>query len=236
VGQSTRDQKLPLGQDALRKDGHIFPVEVTLNTTHIDDEIKITGVIRDITDRKEWEEKIKGMALTDPLTGLANRNKFEERLKDLIIHVQRFETLFAILAIDLDRFKAVNDSFGHPVGDILLQQVAEILVSSCRDVDTVARLGGDEFVIILNGITEPKDAALVARKLIDKISMPFGIDNKKIEIGASVGISCYTNDSVDIDELMRMADEALYISKNEGRNTYRFYSKENYKGIGKVKD
>ena len=225
LGQSTRNQKLPLSQDALRKDGQIFPVEVTLNTTHIDDEIKITGVIRDITDRKAWEEKIKEMALTDPLTGLANRNKFEERLNDLLIHAQRFKTLFSLLVIDLDKFKAVNDNFGHPVGDILLQQVTEILVSSCRDVDTVARLGGDEFVIILNGISEPEDAAIVAKKLIDNLAKPFEIDNNKIEIGASVGISCYPNDSVNIDELMTMADKALYISKNEGRNTYRFYNK-----------
>ena len=225
LGQSTRDQGLPLEQLALRKNGQTFPVEVTLNTIQIDDEIKVTGVVRDVTERKEWEKKIKEMALTDPLTRLANRNKFETRLNESLIHAQRFKSLFALLMIDLDKFKPVNDSFGHPVGDTLLQQVAEILVSSCREVDTVARLGGDEFAIILSGINEPEDAAIVARKLIDKLSQPFEIDNNKIQIGASVGISCYPNDTVDINELIRMADEALYLSKKEGRNTYRFYNK-----------
>jgi len=224
-GKSTRDQSKPVEQTALRKNGETFPVEIKLNTIHIADEIKITGVVRDVSERKKWEEQIKQLAMTDPLTGLANRNHYDQSLQQAIQHAQRFKTRFALLLIDLDNFKPVNDNYGHLVGDILLQKVAEVLTASCREVDTVARLGGDEFAIILNGINDPEDVIIPAEKLIKELSHPFSIESNNIQISASVGISCYPNDGTDIITLMRMADEALYVSKQEGRHTYRYYSK-----------
>lgn len=223
-GKSHRDQSNSLEQLALRKNGETFPVEVTLNTVHIADEIKVTGVLRDITERKKWEEKINQLAMTDPLTGLANRNQYEQRLSEAVQLVKRNKIQFALLIIDLDKFKPVNDKYGHAVGDILLQKVAEILLESSREVDTVARLGGDEFAIIINAINEPQEVSIVAERILKKLSSPIVIENNKIQIGASMGISCCPADTVEIESLMRMADEVLYLSKQEGRHTYRYYS------------
>lgn len=223
-GKTTRDQSKPMEQIALRKNDDTFSAEITLNTIHIADEIKITGVVRDITERKKWEEQIKQLAMTDPLTGLANRNEYNKRLKETLQHAERFKTQFALIVIDLDQFKPVNDTYGHQVGDILLQNVADTLVACCREVDVVARLGGDEFAIIANGLNEPEEVAILADRIVDKLSQSFSIKNNNIQIGASLGISGYPDDSEDIDVLQRMADEALYVSKQEGRNTYRYYS------------
>lgn len=223
-GKSTRDQSKAMEQIALRKNGETFAAEVTLNTVHIANEIKFTGVVRDIAERKKWEEQIKQLAMTDPLTGLANRNEYNKRLKETQQHAERFKTQFALMIVDLDKFKPVNDTYGHQVGDILLQKAADTLVACCREVDTVARLGGDEFVIIASGISEPEEVAILADRIVDKLSQSFSIENNNIQIGASIGISSYPNDSEDIEALQRMADEALYVSKQEGRNTYRYYS------------
>ena len=223
-GKSTRDQRQAMKQIALKKNGGTFPVEITLNTVKIDDEIKFTGVVRDITERVRWEEKIKHLAMTDALTGLANRNHFNNRFLEILHHSLRFNTLFSLLLIDLDKFKPVNDTYGHQVGDILLQKVSEVLLKSCREVDTVARLGGDEFTILLNGISNTEEAAIIAGRIIDQLTNPLSIENHDIQIGVSIGISCFPGDSSDIEELTRMADKALYASKQEGRNTYRYYS------------
>ena len=191
---------------------------------HVADKIKFTGLLRDVTERKKWEEEIKHMAMSDPLTGLANRNRYNQRLQETVNQASRFNTHFALMQIDLDKFKPVNDTYGHPVGDALLQHVAKILLSSCRDVDTVARLGGDEFSIILNGINRPEDVTVSAERIIEKLSHPIMIEHHDIKIGASIGISYYPDDSEDTEELFGMADKALYSSKQEGRNTYQIYS------------
>ncbi len=223
-GDSTRDQRKAMKQMAVRKNGETFPVEITLNSVKIDDEIKFTGMVRDITEREVWEEKIKYLAMTDALTGLANRNQFNKRFLEILQHSQRFNTLFSLLLIDLDKFKPVNDTYGHQVGDILLQKIAEILIASCREVDTIARLGGDEFTILLNGINNTDEAATIADRILGQLTQPLIIENHTIQVGVSIGISCFPDDSSDIEELTRMADEALYASKQEGRNTYRYYS------------
>jgi len=224
-GKSNRDQSLILEQIGQRKNGETFPIAISLNTIKIADEIKITGVIRDVTERKKWEEQIQRLAMTDPLTGLANRHQYEIYLEDAIKYVKRFKMDFALILLDLDKFKPVNDTYGHPIGDELLKKVAKTLLTCCREVDKVARLGGDEFAIILYGIKSPEDAVIPAQKIIDQLSVPLLIEGHRIQIGASMGISVYPTDSQDIEELQRMADEALYLSKEEGRNTYRFYSK-----------
>jgi diguanylate cyclase (GGDEF)-like protein/PAS domain S-box-containing protein len=223
-GKTTRDQSIPLDQNALRKNGELFPAEITINTVKVGNEFKITGLVRDITERKIREEQIEKMAMTDSLTGLANRNQYTQRLHQIEQHAKRFKTLFCLMIIDLDKFKPVNDDYGHHVGDILLQQVAEVLLASCREIDTVARLGGDEFSIIINGVNEPKEVEILAHRILDKLANPFNIENKSIQISASIGISCYPSDTTDMETLQRTADAALYASKEGGRNTYRFYS------------
>lgn len=157
-GLSTRDQMAPLEGFALRKNGEIFPVEVTLNPIEIDNKFKIMGIIRDITERKNQQEKIRLLAMTDPLTGLANRHKYNESLDKAVKQALRFNTQFALLFIALDKFKPVNDTYCHLAGDALLQHVAKELSTSCRDVDLVARLGGDEFAILAIGINEQKES------------------------------------------------------------------------------
>ncbi len=222
-GKSTRDQSSPMEQIALRKNGETFPAEITLNTIKIAGEVKITGLVRDITERKEKEAQIEKLAMTDSLTGLANRHQYDQRLHEITQQAKRFKTQFCLMMIDLDKFKPVNDTYGHHVGDVLLQKVAEILVFCCRETDTVARLGGDEFAIILNGIHDPKEVGILAERILDKLKIQFVIENHHIQIGASIGISCYPSDTTDIKSLQKMADKALYLSKNSGRNTYRYY-------------
>lgn len=222
-GTVTRDQRVPVEQIALRKNGETFPAEITLNTMLVAGEIKITSLLRDITERKKQEEVISQMAMTDSLTGLANRNKYNQRLEDATKQSLRFKTQFALMQIDLDKFKPVNDTYGHPVGDALLQHVAKVLLSSCRDVDTVARIGGDEFSVILNGVKQPTDVNISAERILEKLSHPIVIEGHNIQIGASIGISNYPDDTTEIEELIRMADKALYCAKEKGRNTYRIY-------------
>ncbi len=222
-GKSTRDQSTPLEQTAQRKNGEIFPVEVTINTIKVANEYKFTGLVRDITERKEKEAQIEKLAMTDSLTGLANRHQFNQRLLEMQQQAKRFKTQFCLMSIDLDKFKPVNDTYGHHVGDILLQKVAELLVFCSREVDTVARLGGDEFSIILNGIHDPKEVEVLAERILDKLKIQFVIENHHIQIGASIGISCYPSDTNDITSLQKMADKALYLSKDGGRNTYHYY-------------
>lgn len=222
-GKSTRDQSMALDQMAQRKNGEIFPVEVTLNTVRVANELKFTGLLRDITERKEKEAQIEKLAMTDPLTGLANRNQFNQRLDEMQQQAKRFKTQFCLMSIDLDEFKPVNDTYGHHIGDVLLQKIAELLVFCCREIDTVARLGGDEFSILINGIHDPKEVEILAERILDKLKIQFIIEHHHIQIGASIGISCYPSDTTDIKSLQKMADKALYLSKDEGRNTYYYY-------------
>lgn len=219
-GKSNRDISVPREQIAMHRNGNTFPIALTLNTLMLGDELKITGVVRDITEHKEWEEEIKRLAMTDPLTGLANRNRYNQRLEEAVSLSKRLKQPFALLLIDLDKFKPVNDTYGHPVGDSLLRHVAERLIQICREIDTVARLGGDEFAVILAPTEERQDADVPAQRIIDKLSQPVTIEENIITIGASIGISCYPTLSNDIEELQRQADNALYQAKKSGRNTY----------------
>ncbi|GAB6051734.1 hypothetical protein JCM17960_05540 [Magnetospira thiophila] len=180
--------------------------------------------IEDITARKTLDEEIQRLALTDPLTGLANRNRFETALDDAIKFGRRFKFQAALLLLDLDKFKMVNDTYGHPVGDELLCVVASLLSDGLRAVDTVARLGGDEFGVILEGISHRRDAEHLAQQYVEKLCVPFDIDGQSISIGVSVGIAHFPDDADDAAELNRRADLALYLAKEEGRGTYRAYT------------
>ncbi|KQO73628.1 EAL domain-containing protein [Methylobacterium sp. Leaf89] len=185
--------------------------------------VKIVGLTMDVTARKLAEGRIAHMALHDGLTGLPNRLLFKEGLSNALARADRRGGRFAVLACDLDRFKAVNDTLGHPAGDALLRVVADRLRSVVREGDTVARLGGDEFAIILADLDDPQEAGLAARRIIEAMEQPVDLDGHRVGIGVSVGIGLGSQDGADADTLFRNADIALYRAKAAGRNTYRFY-------------
>jgi diguanylate cyclase (GGDEF)-like protein/PAS domain S-box-containing protein len=188
--------------------------------------IEVEGIVIDITERKAAEEKITLLARTDGLTGLANRSTFTERLGQAFAAAQRGALAFAILYLDLDKFKPVNDVFGHPVGDLLLQQVAQRLKDCTRASDLVARLGGDEFAILQGEITEPANAGTLAAKIQTALALPYLINGNEINISVSIGISPYVAGNSGADAMLVQADLALYRSKEEGRNQYHFHSND----------
>lgn len=211
-------------QIARRKNETHFPVEITLNKMNIGHEQKFTCVIHDITQRRRAEEEIRRLALTDPLTTLANRNQFNIKFEEFLAAGNRFGHEVALLILDLDKFKSVNDTYGHPVGDGLLVVVAKLLKNMVRAVDLVARLGGDEFAIILNGVENGAAAGNVAEKVVAAIGKPLEVQGHTLEIGGSVGVSMYPHDADTQTELIRCADLALYHAKDDGRNKYSFYN------------
>ena len=164
---------------------------------------------------------LESAALQDPLTGLANRRLLPERVWMAIAHARRNKSAMAVLYLDLDGFKDINDTLGHAAGDVLLKLVATRLVAAVREEDTVARLGGDEFMIALWQVIGADDTAKVAAKLIETISQPYPIDGHTATITVSIGAALYPTDGEDLDELMKSADSALYEAKRAGKNTYR---------------
>jgi diguanylate cyclase (GGDEF)-like protein len=179
----------------------------------------------DITERKRTADKIAHMAHHDPLTGLANRALLREHIESALARQRRTHESFALLLIDLDRFKAVNDMLGHRGGDLLLQKVAERLRGCVREVDTIARLGGDEFAILQSAATGREQVEALARRVVEVVSAPYGLDGTPAVIGASIGIA-RSHDSPDIEQLFHNADLALYRVKAEGRNNFRLFEPE----------
>ena len=183
-------------------------------------------LIEDISEQKLNEERIRHLAEHDPLTDLPNRLLFNDRLSQAIARARREHGRFALLFVDLDRFKNINDSLGHHVGDQLLRIVAERITASVRECDTVSRPGGDEFTLLLTELADPGDAARVAEKLLQALALPCSIGGHQLMVTASVGISLYPEDGDDIPTLMRNADAAMYHSKDVGRNTYQYFRVE----------
>jgi diguanylate cyclase (GGDEF)-like protein len=179
----------------------------------------------DITERQQAEESIAFMARHDALTRLPNRVLFRERMEQAIAMAGR-GTEFAVICFDLDNFKQVNDTLGHPVGDGLLVAVSDRLRTCVREVDTLARLGGDEFAIIQVGVRQPDDAESLANRIIAAFREPFDVDGHQVMAGASIGVTIAPGDSVSYETLMRDADIALYLAKTEGRGTVRFFEPE----------
>ena len=179
----------------------------------------------DVTAHREAEDKIKVMATHDALTGLLNRFGFKQRLEQCLAEAQRRTGRFALLYLDLDRFKRVNDTLGHPVGDRLLQAVAARMTGVVRKSDATARLGGDEFAVIQRISVAPRDAMRLAERLVAALAAPYDIDGVRIEIGTSIGIALTPDDSVDADDILRLADLALYHSKAD-RGSYHFFQTE----------
>jgi diguanylate cyclase (GGDEF)-like protein/PAS domain S-box-containing protein len=211
-----------------KKDGTLFHEEKTI-TPLKDDNGNITHYIatgRDISERINTQERLQHLAHHDILTNLPNRASFNERLNLEVKRAHRSKQRIAVLFIDLDRFKIINDTLGHDVGDMVLQNTAERLVNNLRASDTVARLGGDEFAILLPEIVHIDEVAMIADKLLLDLAKPFFLDERELFISASIGISLYPDDSDDPRILVKHADMAMYRAKNMGRNTYEFFSEE----------
>jgi diguanylate cyclase (GGDEF)-like protein/PAS domain S-box-containing protein len=181
------------------------------------------GVCRDVTAARQASREIETLAKFDALTGLPNRVLFSSELGEALSRLERRNEKFAVLLLDLDHFKFVNDTQGHPVGDALLQEVAKRLTSLIRDIDTVARLGGDEFVVIFSALDQPQQAARLAERIAHEISKPYDLASGEVRIGVSIGIAYAPVDGNDVDTLMRHADLALYRAKNDGRGGYHFF-------------
>jgi diguanylate cyclase (GGDEF)-like protein/PAS domain S-box-containing protein len=188
--------------------------------------IELEGLLIDVTERKAAEAKILHLARTDQLTGLANRASFMERLRQAFAASRRGTSAFALLSLDIDTFKEVNDTLGHPVGDQLLATVAERLQTSVRETDIVARLGGDEFAILQFDLDDGSDAGALAGKIRDALATPVTLSGNVVNITASVGIAIYTPDIDTPDDMLAQADIALYRAKEEGRDQYRFHTEE----------
>ena len=209
-----------------RKDGQIYPEWLSLSAVY-DAGCRVTNyvaIFSDISERKSAEECISFLAQHDALTGLPNRALMQDRLAQALSAAQRTGDRVALMLIDLDRFKNVNDSLVHPAGDQLLQGVAKRLQDSVRKSDTVARLGGDEFVVILPKIAEAEDAAHVAEQMLPSLAGSFDLCGHDIHITPSIGVCIYPNDGADIDSLIRNADTAMYQAKENGRNGYQFFT------------
>ncbi|MCK4704371.1 MAG: diguanylate cyclase, partial [Gammaproteobacteria bacterium] len=209
-----------------KKDGEIYTELLNVNTFK-DIKGNLTyyiGVFTDISAIKETENKLEYLAHHDPLTDLPNRLLCHARMSHEFQMAKRNKLQVAVLFLDLDMFKIVNDSMGHAKGDLLLQLVAQRINDSLRDEDTIARLGGDEFTIITGSLKSRQDAALVAENTLELFSTPFNIEGQEVFIGVSIGISIFPDDGENPDILLRNADAAMYRAKSEGRNNYQFYT------------
>ena len=208
------------------KSGRVFPKLAAISAikNENNEDLFYIASFADISDRKAAEERIAHLAHHDILTGLQNRFSLEDRLEQALAIANREQSMVALFFIDLDRFKNINDSLGHHAGDKLLIEVADRLKNSVRDSDIVARIGGDEFVIVLTGMKDSTQAAVIAETLLRQISKPYLIDKHTLETSPSIGISIYPDDGSSADDLMRNSDIAMYHAKEQGRNTYHFFA------------
>ncbi len=220
---------------AIRTDGSMLPVELTISVAHLDGGEQRLLILRDISERKLVQERLAYLASFDSLTGLPNRALFRDRLERAMLRASRGGESVALMFLDLDHFKVINDSLGHDVGDRLLQHLAETLKGCLRAADsvaraddrfTVSRVGGDEFTVIAEGVTGADDAALIAQRILDAVEQPFSWEGQELHITASIGISVYPSDNTDLDGLIRHTDMAMYRAKALGRGAFSFYSDE----------
>jgi len=205
-------------------------VPCSINARSVVDEMntpmKIVGSMRDISERKQAENEIRQLAYHDTLTGLPNRSLFNDRLEQALAYARRHSGLLAILYLDLDRFKDVNDTLGHCSGDRLLQAAAQRLAACIRNSDTVARLGGDEFVILLTSIKSDREVSIVAEKILTDLAEAVNIEGHEVFTTTSMGVVLFPHDGSDVETLLKHADMAMYEAKEKGRNNYQFFSKE----------
>ena len=214
-----------------RKDGSVFLADINAALLDFDGVPCFIGMFRDVTERKHYERRLEHLSTHDDLTGLANRVLLHDRLAQSLHYAHRSGRLVAVLLVDLDRFKVINDSLGHDFGDQLLCAVAQRLLENVREADTVARMGGDEFVVLLAEVADAEDVGLLARKILDNLSRPYHVGHREIIITASLGISLYPKDSDSGAMLIRNADIAMYRSKRNDRSNFCFYAAEMNKHI-----
>lgn len=211
-----------------RKNGDIYAESLAINTLYDEQGtvVRRVGLFSDITEKKQSEELIWQQANFDFLTGLPNRNMAYVQLDAELKKAYREGQKLALLFIDLDRFKEVNDSLGHEIGDVLLKEVAQRMRHCVRESDVIARLGGDEFVIILSGLNEISKVSLIAETILEKLTSPFLLSNELIHISASIGITIYPDDAQDSSTLLKNADQAMYVAKRQGRNSFQYFLPE----------
>jgi diguanylate cyclase (GGDEF)-like protein/PAS domain S-box-containing protein len=207
---------------ALRKNGERFAMELSASEMEIKGQRFFVAIVRDVTERKQIEERIKHLAHHDHLTGLPNRSLFIDHLEQAIKMARRRKHRTAVLFLDLDGFKQINDTLGHEAGDQLLRDVSTRLRRVIRDSDVAARIGGDEFTFVLSDIGPAENAAGVARKIIEVLSEDFHLKGEPCSIGGSIGIAVFPEHADHHEDLLRKADEAMYTAKKSGKNTYRF--------------
>jgi diguanylate cyclase (GGDEF)-like protein/PAS domain S-box-containing protein len=211
-----------------RKDGEVYPGWLTISTVRDDkgNIVNYVGVVSDISAIKRSQEELDFLAHHDPLTGLPNRLLFNARLTHALEQARRENRMLAVMFLDLDQFKAINDSMGHAVGDQLLQEVAHRLRDRIRAEDTIARVGGDEFLLVIEELGVARDAGKVAHKLLECLANPFPLQEQELYVTTSIGISLYPRDGYDVENLIKNADAAMYRAKEQGRNNYQFYTQE----------
>lgn len=209
-----------------RKNGEIYPKWLDISAVHDRNGVlsNYIAIFSELTERTNSESQIEFLAYHDSLTRLPNRLLLHDRFKQTMAAAIRENSKLAVLFIDLDKFKQVNDTLGHAVGDQLLQMVAQRLEQSVREVDTVSRIGGDEFVVLLSNLQTVGTVTAVAKKILAQLSEPFTIGDNELSSSLSIGIALYPDDGQDLDTLLRMADASMYHAKNCGRNTYRFFT------------
>ncbi|MDP2694023.1 MAG: EAL domain-containing protein [Gallionella sp.] len=208
----------------LHRDGHEFPVELSITAIKAAGKYEFNGFIRDITRQKKSEELIWNQANFDTLTGLPNRHMFHDRLAQDIKKAHRAGLKTALLYIDLDKFKEVNDTLGHSMGDILLQEAARRISGCVRESDTVARLGGDEFTVILAELDDTGSVERIAENILQSMSKPFRLGSEMAYVSASIGITLHPNDAAETEDLLKNADQAMYAAKNGGRNRFSYFT------------
>ena len=210
-----------------RKDGSTYPIEARLQLSTFDFPPIIVANVQDITERTEWEEKLIYQANFDQLTGLYNRHYMQSYMQSVFSRARRSKRKVALLFLDLDHFKKINDTLGHDTGDEVLKLTANRISSLIRESDTLARTGGDEFTVLLESLEKNSNAEVVATKLVDSLKeKPFMVKGKEIYTTVSIGISIYPDDGESLDQLMQCADMAMYQAKDDGRNNFRFFSHE----------
>ncbi len=224
AGQGGGSLARPVERLGRRRDGGVFPMEIAVSELRQGRQRLFTAVLRDISERKENEERIRRLAHHDHLTGLPNRNLLNDRMNHALARARRHGGRMAVLYVDLDHFKPINDTLGHMAGDMVLKEVAARLTDCVRSSDTVARVGGDEFVLVIEEIARPGEAARVARKIVDVLTAPIAVGKTECTISASIGVAVFPDDGLTIDEVSKAADAAMYRIKHSSRNGYRFFT------------
>ncbi|MBB4315871.1 diguanylate cyclase (GGDEF)-like protein/PAS domain S-box-containing protein [Roseospira marina] len=209
-----------------RKDGEAYLQSMTINRAadSANRRVRYVAVCRDITGRHLQDEQIRHLAFHDALTNLPNRLVLKDRLQHAIVRAQREKGRLALIFVDLDRFKDINDAYGHDIGDLLLQTVADRIRSQLRASDTAVRMGGDEFVILMENQGPGRMSDRVPAALIDRITQPMPLETVTVRVGVSLGLAFYPDDAADAQTLLKRADAAMYAAKTGGRNTFRYYA------------